>query len=99
MPTQKPRINLTLDDEMNVLFDDLASLTGTPKARLIRELLVEMKPVLVDMRDGLSQAKHSRDNIPVVLARMASRANEKVALINSEMADFLKQSDWVSSND
>lgn len=97
MPTQKPRINLTLDDDMNKLFDELAELTGKPKATFIRDILEEMAPVLKDMRNGLAHAKHSRDNLPAFLAKMASTANEKTAYINAEMADILKkQQDWVS---
>ena len=35
MPTQKPRLNLTLDDDLNETITRLAELMGKPKASLV----------------------------------------------------------------
>lgn len=98
MPSQKTRINLTLDDEVNQLFSELSQLTGTPKATFIRNIIEEMYPVLKDMRDGLVQAQQSRNSLPIALTKMASKVNEKAAYVNNEMAELLQQ-DWTIGND
>lgn len=100
MPSKKTRINLTVDDDMNQLFDDISKLTGTPKATLIMDFLVEAKPALIAMRRGLKMAKNSRERLPYAMLDLAVQANEQTAIINKEMADILsKQSDWVGHND
>lgn len=98
MPSQKKRINLTVDDDMNKLLDDLAELTETPKARLIMNFLREAEPALKTMRKALITAQKSRDKIPFALAELASDANARVAIINAQMADVI-QTDWVGDND
>ena len=50
MPTKKARINLTVEDDMNQLLDELAILTGVPKTRLVMDFITDLKPVLLDMK-------------------------------------------------
>ena len=37
MPTRKPRTNITLDDDVNEVFQRLAELLNTPKATLMAD--------------------------------------------------------------
>ena len=46
MPTQKPRIALTVPEDMNATLDRLSTLTGVPKSKLIIEMLEEYVPIL-----------------------------------------------------
>lgn len=60
MPSQKPRLNLTLDDELNDLITDLSVLMGIPKTRVITDVLKDVLPVLTEMRDALELAKEKK---------------------------------------
>ena len=60
MPSQKPRLNLTLDDELNDLITDLSRLMGIPKTRVITDLLKDVLPALKEIRDALELAKEKR---------------------------------------
>lgn len=98
MPSQKSRINLTVDNELNTLLDDVARLTGTPKARFVLEILNDVKPMLVELVDALESANKKKDYIPN-LARMSALANAKTSIINSEMAELYSgQLDWVEGD-
>ena len=90
MPSQKPRLNLTLDDELNDLITDLAKLMGIPKTRVITDVLKDVLPVLTEMRDALELAKEKKNVLPH-LARIAANANIKTGIINSEMVTLLNQ--------
>ena len=46
MPSRKPRVALTVPDDLNALFDRISDLNGTPKTKLMIELLEAYKPVL-----------------------------------------------------
>lgn len=100
MPTKKQRINLTVDDDMNALFDDLAKLTGVPKTRLIMDFLREAEPAFRTMKKGLLMAKNSREKLPSVFIDLASQANQQTAIINKELAEMMSaQTDWVQKDD
>lgn len=100
MPSQKPRLNLTLDEDLNEVITDLSQLMGIPKTRVITDLLKDVLPVLSEMRDALRLAKDKKSVIPN-LARLAAGANAEAGIINAEMADLLKQYDLLEggSND
>ena len=48
MPSQKPRIALTVDNDLNDLLQDLSVLMKTPKSTLITDILVDVTPMLKD---------------------------------------------------
>ena len=100
MPSQKPRLNLTLDDDLNEIITDLSQLMGIPKTRVITDLLKDVLPVLTEVRDALRLAKEKKSVVPN-LARIAASANAGTGVINSEMADLLKQYELLgdSAND
>ena len=60
MPTQKPRIALTVPDEINQTLDRLYELTGTPKSKLIVEMLEQYVPILEQVVDTLEKSKLTR---------------------------------------
>ena len=62
MPTQKPRIALTVPDEINQTLDRLYELTGTPKSKLIVEMLEQYVPVLDQVVDTLEKIKSDKEN-------------------------------------
>lgn len=97
MSSQKPRLNLTLDDELNDLITDLAKLMGIPKTRVITDVLKDVLPVLTEMRDALELAKEKKNVLPH-LARIAANANIKTGIINSEMVTLLNQYDLLGDN-
>lgn len=100
MPSQKPRLNLTLDEDLNEIITDLSQLMGIPKTRVITDLLKDVLPVLTEVRDALRLAKEKKSVVPN-LARIAASANAGTGVINSEMADLLKQYELLgdSAND
>lgn len=87
MPSQKPRVALTLDDDLKNVIADLSDLTGKPQARIITDFLKETYPALVALRDALQDVKEKKNAIPH-LAKMASYVNEQSAIVNSSMSDF-----------
>ena len=62
MPTQKPRIAITVPDEINQTLDRLHELTGTPKSKLIVEMLEQYVPVLEQAVDTLEKIKSDKEN-------------------------------------
>lgn len=52
MPSKKPRVPLTLPDDLNNLLAELAQYQGIHKTRFITDLLIEMQPVLQSMLDA-----------------------------------------------
>ena len=62
MPSRKPRIALTVPDDINATLDRLSELTGTVKTKLIIEMLEEYLPVLDRMVlafEGIQKDKES----------------------------------------
>ena len=53
MPTAKPRINLSVDEDLNELLTELAALQGIPKATLVTEYLNQLRPHMEEMRDAI----------------------------------------------
>jgi hypothetical protein len=95
MPSQKPRIALTVDNDLNKLLEDLSLLMKKPKSTIITDLLVDVTPMLKDLKEALELAEQKKDIKPV-LARMTAKANIGTAEMNNDM---LNQFDWVNDND
>lgn len=95
MPSQKPRIALTVDNDLNTLLEDLSVLMKKPKSTIITDLLVDVTPMLTDLRDALQLAEQKKDIRPV-LARMTASANIGVSEMNNDM---LNQFDWAVKKD
>lgn len=99
MSKQKPRIALTVEEDLNNILDEISVLTKTPKSTFITGFLTDAKPLLIDLRDALKLAKDKKDYMPTLLKITAS-TNARAAEVNSEMSDLMsKQIDWVEVND
>lgn len=84
MPTQKARLNLTLDDDLQSVIDDIARITKTPKARIITDILRNAYPALNDLRNALLAVEQQKDIFPH-LARISAFVNTETANLNGEM--------------
>jgi predicted DNA-binding protein len=60
MPTQGPRINLTIPPDLFELLGQLASLTGQPRSTIVRELLIEATPQFQAIVEALTLAKQKK---------------------------------------
>lgn len=93
MPSQKPRIGLTVDDDLNAILEDLSRLTKTPKSRIIVGILKDASPHLQELVTALKsieEKKDSKDAI-AILSRLSALANEQVATVNREMANLYSE--------
>ena len=57
MPTQKPRIALTVPDDLNELLDNLSELMGKPKSTFIVEFLIDAQPLFQELYNTINHAK------------------------------------------
>lgn len=73
MPNQttSKRVPLSLKPELYALISELAELQNKPMSKVVVELLEEMSPVLVQIRDGIKEVKQS-NNKDEVLKRIGS---------------------------
>lgn len=71
MPTKKPRIPLTVPPEINDLLDRLSDLTGTPKTKIIIEMLELYSPVISTVIQGLEQVKADKENGKQIVKKFA----------------------------
>lgn len=62
MPSQKPRVALTMPDDLNALFDRISAFNGIPKTKLMVELLEAYKPVLEEMLVTLERVHADKEN-------------------------------------
>ena len=66
MPSQKPRIALTLDDDLQSVIDDISRITKTPKATIITDILRNSYPALDDLRNALVAVEQKKDVFPTL---------------------------------
>ena len=83
MPSQKPRLALTLEGELQVAINDLAEAVGKPASRVVVELLTELIPQL----QGLAKLHRA--------AKTGNKAAAKRALVHmvgDNMAEMMAMS-------
>lgn len=89
MPAKNPRTNLTLPADLDAVISDLAQLQGTAKAKIITGLLLEVQPVLEQMRDALKAAQENKDDALKVAKDFAQammvEGNEKLGSLAQEV--------------
>ena len=66
MPSQKPRIALTLDDDLQSVIDDISRITKTPKATIITDILRNSYPALDDLRNALVAVEQKKTYSPTL---------------------------------
>lgn len=80
MPSQKPRIALTLNDELKAALEDLSDASGRPVSRVVTELLTEMIPQL----QGLAKYARAAKSGNVAAAKRAM-----VHMLGDNMAEMM----------
>lgn len=71
MPTQKPRIALTLPDNLYSVLDRLSDLTKTPKTKLIVEMLEQQLPIFEQVIDSLEKIQLDKENASEIFKQFA----------------------------
>lgn len=88
MPSRKPRIALTVPENIDLILERLSILTNTPKTKLILEMLDEYMPVLERTLDALEQIQADKENASSIAKQFATEllleGNEKLGLVASE---------------
>lgn len=88
MPSRKPRIALTIPDDLNDLLDKVSDLSGTPKTKLIVEMLEQYSPVLQQVLSAMEQIKEDKEKAPEIAKKFA---NEMLLDAASMVGDFSKE--------
>ena len=92
MPSRKPRVALTMPDDLNALFDRISDLNGTPKTKLIVELLQAYEPVLTEMLDTLEKIHADKENAQKIVKQfgqnLVMEASSILGDISKEVQDL-----------
>jgi hypothetical protein len=71
------RVNLTLPESVVAALDRIAAVTGSGRATLIREFLVEAEPGFRDMAHALELAKNNNLDAFTVLAKTIRETSQQ----------------------
>lgn len=92
MPSQKPRLNLTLPDDLYATIQKLADLQGVPKTRIITDLLIQHQPILEAVIAALEQINADKANSVQVTKDFAQKllldANVLLGDMSKEVKDL-----------
>lgn len=77
MPSQNPRIALTVPPELDAVLGRIAAATGTGKATFVREWLCEAMPQLAGLATAMEMAKNQNTEAFTVLAQVLREATGK----------------------
>lgn len=92
MPSRKPRVALTMPDDLNALFDRISELNGTPKTKLIVELLQAYEPVLTEMLDTLEKIHADKENAQKIVKQfgqnLVMEASSILGDVSKEVRDL-----------
>ena len=87
MTDRKPRINVTVDDDMNELIAELAALQGIPKATLITQYLDMLRPHMVEIRDAIKMVNDKKDPSPQLRKMLLDGQQQLFDVIKEELKD------------
>ena len=87
MPSQKPRLNITLDDDIKEVLIRLSKLQNKPQAAIVNEYLREMYPFLVSLADALEDVENKKSAFPHLI-KMSAEINKRAMTVNSDMSDI-----------
>lgn len=92
MPSQKPRVALTLPDDLNAVFERLSQKQGVPKTKIIIELLSAYQPVLEETLDALDKIEKDKDNAKQIAKEFGQNllldANMALGMVSKEVKDL-----------
>ena len=87
MPSQKPRIALTVDNDMNELLTEIATLQGVPKSTLIVQYLDVLRPHMIEIREALRMVQQQKDATPHLRKMLLDGQQELFNVIREEFTD------------
>ena len=85
MTDRKPRINVTVDDDMNELIAELAALQGIPKATLITQYLDMLRPHMVEIRDAIRMVNDKKDPSPHLRKMLLNTQQDFLGVLKEEL--------------
>jgi len=88
MPTQKRRIQVSLDHDVDVALVRLSESLSKPISKIVSELLLESLPALIQIADALDQAKAGKldiDSFKKVVSGAHSELDEIEDFLDSKM--------------
>ena len=85
MTDRKPRINVTVDDDMNELIAELAALQGIPKATLVVQYLDMLRPHMVEIRDAIRMVNEKKDPAPHVRKMLMNTQQDFLDVLKEEL--------------
>lgn len=92
MPSQKPRVALTLPDDLNAVFERIAELQGVPKTKVILELLTAYQPILEETLKALEKIANDKENSKAIAKEFAQTmlldANSMLGDMSKEVKDL-----------
>lgn len=92
MPSRKPRIALTVPDDINDTLERLYKLTGTPKSKLIVEMLEQYVPILDQTVTALEKIQSNKENGKEIAKKFAQDmlfdSNEMLGQFAKEARDL-----------
>ena len=87
MTDRKPRINVTVDDDMNELLTALSKFEGKPKATLITQYLDMLRPHMVEIRDAIKMVNDKKDPSPQLRKMLLDGQQQLFDVIKEEFTD------------
>lgn len=85
MTDRKPRINVTVDDDMNELIAELAALQGIPKATLITQYLDMLRPHMVEIRDAMQLVNDNKNPSSPLLKMILNGQQDFLDVLKEEL--------------
>jgi molecular chaperone GrpE (heat shock protein) len=89
MPSQKPRIALTVSEDVNSTLERLSKITGSPKSKIITDILSESLPVLDRMVSAFEDIQKDKENAKNLAKKFVYEAlidgNEKLGVMATEV--------------
>ena len=97
MPSRKPRVALTLPDDLNALLDQVADYQGTPKTKLITEILLECQPIFEQMLTAYKLIEENKEGTADIVKKFGAQAvveaSSKTTSLAQEVASLGVKSD------
>ena len=97
MPSRKPRVALTLPDDLDALLDQVADYQGTPKTKLITDILLECKPIFEQMLSAYKLIEENKEGTADIVKKFGAQAvveaSSKTTSLAQEVASLGVKSD------
>lgn len=87
MPSNKPRVNLTLDDDLYALLGDLGDLQGKRRATVVKEYLEAMRPHMEGFKQALMLLEQKKDPTKHLTKMLIDAQSEFLEVVKGELSD------------